>query len=102
MAYSRICGLGDLKVGEMREFEHEGHQVLVIWPDSNEPRAFQALCLHEGIPLVDGDFDGAILTCAAHRWDFDATTGENLMPGAGCLAVYPLLIEGDDVLVEVP
>ncbi|HWV55497.1 Rieske 2Fe-2S domain-containing protein [Pseudorhodoplanes sp.] len=101
VAYSRLCGLDDLKVGEMREFEHEGHQILVVWPDDSEPRAFQALCLHEGIPLIDGDFDGAVLTCAAHSWDFDAKTGENLMPGAGCLAVYPLRIDGNDVQVDV-
>jgi toluene monooxygenase system ferredoxin subunit len=99
--YSRVCGLDELTAGDMREFEHDGHQILIVWPDDGEPRAFQALCLHEGIPLADGDFDGAVLTCAAHRWDFDANTGENLTPGVGCLAIYPLKIEGNDVLVDV-
>jgi toluene monooxygenase system ferredoxin subunit len=96
-----LCGLDALKAGEMREFEHDGHQILVVWPTDGEPRAFQALCLHEGIPLVDGDLDGSVLTCAAHMWEFDANTGENLMPGLGCLAVYPIRIEDNDVLVDV-
>lgn len=101
MSFTRLCSLSDLKAGEMREFDHDGHQILVVWPEDNSPRAFQALCLHEGIPLVDGDLDGLVLTCAAHMWEFDATTGENLMPGKGCLAIYPLRIEGSDVMVDV-
>jgi toluene monooxygenase system ferredoxin subunit len=101
VGFTRVCGLNDLKAGEMREFDHDGHQILVVWPEGGEPRAFQALCLHEGIPLVDGDLDGSVLTCAAHMWDFDVTTGENLNPGRGCLAIYPLRIDGQDLMVDV-
>jgi toluene monooxygenase system ferredoxin subunit len=85
----------------MRAFDHDGHQILVVWPAQGEPRAFQALCLHESIPLVDGDLDGSVLTCAGHMWEFDANTGENLTPGVGCLAAYPLRMEEDDVMVDV-
>jgi toluene monooxygenase system ferredoxin subunit len=101
VGFTPVCRLDELKAGEMREFEHDGHQILIVWPDDGEPRAFQALCLHEGIPLCDGDLDGSVLTCAAHMWEFDVTTGENLMPGEGCLATYPLRIDGTDVLVDV-
>ena len=101
VGFTHVCRLDELKAGEMREFEHDGHQILIVWPSEDEPRAFQALCLHEGIPLVDGDLDGSVLTCAAHMWEFDVTTGENLMPGECCLATYPLRIEGTDVQVDV-
>ena len=101
MGFTHVCRLDELKAGAMREFEHDGHQILIVWPSDGEPRAFQALCLHEGIPLVDGDLDGSVLTCAAHMWEFDVTTGENLMPGDGSLANYPLRIDGTHVLVDV-
>jgi toluene monooxygenase system ferredoxin subunit len=99
--FERLCSLSDLLRGDMREFELNDHQILVVWPEDGEPRAFQALCLHAGIPLIDGTLEGNELTCGAHNWSFDARTGENIMPGEGCLAVYPLQIDQDQVLVDV-
>ncbi len=101
MAFRRICAMTALLRGDMREFELEGHSILVVWPEQGDLRAFQAHCLHESLPLVDGSLVGNELTCAAHNWTFDAQTGENTMPGEGCLAVYPLRVDGDDVLVDL-
>ena len=101
MAFRRICDRADLLRGDMREFELEGHSILVVWPDQGDLRAFQAHCLHESLPLIDGSLEGNELTCAAHNWTFDAQTGENTMPGEGCLAVYPLRVDEDDVLIDL-
>jgi toluene monooxygenase system ferredoxin subunit len=101
MAFRRLCAMTDLLRGDMREFELEGHSILVAWPEQGDMRAFQAHCLHESLPLVDGSLLGNELTCAAHNWTFDAQTGENTMPGEGCLAVYPLRVDDDDVLVDL-
>ena len=38
------------------------------------------ICPHEDTPLVDGDFDGAVLTCLMHLWSFDVASGRGDQP----------------------
>lgn len=40
--------------------------------------AFDDACPHRGTPLTEGKLDGTTLTCSAHTWEFDVTTGELL------------------------
>lgn len=40
--------------------------------------AFDDVCPHRGTPLSQGSLDGTTLTCAAHTWEFDVTTGKLL------------------------
>ena len=37
--------------------------------------AFDDSCPHRGTPLSQGSLDGTTLTCSAHTWEFDVTTG---------------------------
>lgn len=101
MTYRRICKLEDLWEGEMEAFEVDGDEVLVVWPEGGQPCAFQGACPHQDIPLVEGTFDGKVVTCRAHQWTFDACSGHGLNPSHAQLARYPLKIEDGEVLVEV-
>lgn len=40
--------------------------------------AFDDVCPHRGTPLSQGRLQGTTLTCAAHTWEFDVTTGKLL------------------------
>ena len=40
--------------------------------------AFDDVCPHRGTPLSQGRLDGTTLTCAAHTWEFDVTSGKLL------------------------
>lgn len=101
MAYQKACTLDDVWEGEMAEFEVGGQPVLLVALDGGEVRAFQGMCPHQDIPLCEGRFDGKVLMCRAHQWTFDARTGVGLNPGDCRLAVYPVKVDGDDVLVDV-
>ncbi len=101
MAFNKVCSLDDLWEGEMELFEVDGREVLLVWPDGSELKAFQGVCPHQDIPLVEGRFDGKTLICRAHMWQFDACTGKGINPSDCALAQYPIRIEGDDVFVEV-
>ena len=68
--------------------------------DGGEVRAYQGICPHQDIPLVEGTFDAGLLVCRAHQWVFDAHTGEGINPGNCRLAEYPVRVDGDDVLVD--
>lgn len=100
MAFKRICALDDVWEGEMSCLEIDGTEVLVVGLDGGEIKAFQAVCPHQDIPLVEGKFDGKTLICRAHQWVFDARSGEGINPGDCRLAVYPIRIEGSDVFVD--
>ncbi|OJU88350.1 MAG: 2Fe-2S ferredoxin [Burkholderiales bacterium 66-5] len=101
MAFRKACSLDEVWEGDMTEVEVDEHVVLLIGLEGGEVRAYQGACPHQDIPLSEGRFDGRVLTCRAHQWTFDASTGQGINPGDCCLAQYPVRVEGDDVLVDV-
>jgi toluene monooxygenase system ferredoxin subunit len=102
MAFEKICTLDDVWEGDMDAFETaNGTQVLVLGVDGGDLKAFQAICPHQEIELVEGEFDGKVLTCKAHLWQFDTANGQGLNPTDCQIAEYPIKIEDEDVLVDV-
>lgn len=101
MAFEKVCNLDDLWEGEMDSFEIGGKEILVVCAEGGVVKAFQGICPHQDIPLVEGQFDGKVVTCRAHLWQFDANTGEGVNPKDCALAEFPVQINGDDVLVDV-
>ncbi len=100
MSFTKVCTLDDLWEGEMESFEVDGQEVLLVCLDGGDVRAFQGVCPHQDIPLIEGAFTGGRLVCRAHQWVFDASTGAGVNPGNCRLAEYPVRIDGDDVYVD--
>ncbi|MGF6658679.1 toluene monooxygenase system ferredoxin subunit [Paraburkholderia atlantica] len=101
MRFRRVCTLDDLWEAEMAEVEVDGHVIVLVRPEGGEPRGFQGICPHHDIRLVEGKFDGRVLTCRAHQWTFDAKTGKGINPDDCGLAEYLVKLQGDDVLIAV-
>jgi len=100
MGFKQVCTLDDLWEGEMESFTVDGHDILLVCADGGEIKAFQGICPHQDIPLVEGKFDGKKVICRAHLWQFDASTGKGINPDDCALAEYPVKVDGDVVLVE--
>jgi toluene monooxygenase system ferredoxin subunit len=100
MAFTKVCKLDDLWEGEMESFEIGGQEVLLVSPEGGEVRAFQGVCPHQDIPLVEGKFDGKVIVCRAHQWIFDGATGKGINPGDCKLAEYPVRIEDGEIYVD--
>ena len=79
MAFTRVCGLGDVPVDTMDSFFVEDVEVLVVHGSSGV-HAFDGICPHEEFPLVDGYFDDSTIVCIGHGWVFDAMTGQAVYP----------------------
>lgn len=94
----------DLFDGEGRKAVHAGHEIAVF----NVGGRFKAVsdrCPHRGASLSEEGFvePGGRVVCAWHDWAFDADSGGLVRgEGPGCLAVYPVRVAGDRVLVGVP
>lgn len=102
MAFARICSLDDVWEGDMAGFEVAGHPIVLVYPIGGKMTAIQGHCPHQRTLLADGDFDGhKVLTCSAHVWQFDVTTGKGVNPEDCELARYPIKVEGDHVYVDV-
>lgn len=100
MAFERVCAAADLGDGDMAAFFVEGVEVLVVRDRDGAVRAMDGICPHEDFPLVHGDFDGSVLTCANHLWCFDATTGRGINPPTCQLEQYAVKVDGEAILVD--
>jgi nitrite reductase/ring-hydroxylating ferredoxin subunit len=58
-------------------------------------------CPHAGGPLHDGEVDGTILTCPWHGWTYDLKTGACEEDPDLTLEIYPVRIDGDNILVTI-
>ncbi|SNR35888.1 Rieske 2Fe-2S domain-containing protein [Actinomadura mexicana] len=99
--FHEVCEGDDLWVGEMRLCSVAGVKVLLLRTDDGEVRALQSICPHQEHPLDNGEFDGTTLTCAAHLWEFDASSGHGVNPDDAELARYPVKVSDGNVLVSV-
>ena len=99
--FVRIAGRSELPSdNEAREFM-VGERVICV---ANVEGVFSALdnvCVHRGGPLGQGVVLDGKLVCPWHGWMYDPKSGEATHSPAAKVAVYPLKIEGDDVLVEL-
>lgn len=100
MAFTKLCSLDDVWEGEMESFQLDGQEILVMCLDGGDVRAYQGICPHQDIPLVEGRFEDGLLVCRAHQWVFAADTGRGVNPGNCQLAEYPVKVDGDDVYVD--
>jgi nitrite reductase/ring-hydroxylating ferredoxin subunit len=109
-----LLGLDEVPEGTMKMGYVDGTEQVIVVHTGGEIRAFQGICTHEYFELDKGFLTGGgspgengrpagTLTCALHLSRFDLADGEALDPPAELpLMRYPVVIEGDRVLIEIP
>jgi 3-phenylpropionate/trans-cinnamate dioxygenase ferredoxin subunit len=97
-----LCAVDEVPSGTMKLCEVEDEVVLVVNLDG-QLHATQGVCSHQYFELDKGFLTGDSITCALHLSRFSLETGDSLDPPAEMpLAVYPVVVEGGRVLIEVP
>ncbi len=100
--FVKVADVGELSPGDMKAVEVGGEQVLLTNVDGTI-YACDEICTHAYAALSEGDLNGDELECPLHGAAFKVTTGEVLTPPAAeNLRVYPVQIEGEDILVGPP
>jgi toluene monooxygenase system ferredoxin subunit len=102
MAFKPVCTIDGLWEGEMQVFEVGRREVLVVNAEGGVIRAFDPACPHQESALVEGTLEGLVLTCPAHLWQFDVASGEGVNPTGCRLKTYPVRLEDDRILVDLP
>jgi 3-phenylpropionate/trans-cinnamate dioxygenase ferredoxin component len=97
-----VAALADLAPGTMLRVQVDGTDILLVNLEG-DVRAMQGICSHEYFELDQGFLTGDSLTCALHLSRFDLITGQALDPPAELpLAMYPVIIERDRIVLELP
>jgi len=97
-----VATLDDLWEGEMIDVQVGDAVILLVHLAGGDIRAYQGNCPHQKTPLLDGELEGRILTCAAHLWQFDLSTGEGVNPKSCRLDRYDVKIEDAAISVCIP
>jgi len=105
VTFERICGLSEVPEDGSLRVELPDVDVAVVNFDGTI-YAIEDVCSHAEVALTDGEveeFDGApTIECALHGSCFDLRTGAPTnLPATEPVPVYPVRVEGDDVLVDV-
>jgi 3-phenylpropionate/trans-cinnamate dioxygenase ferredoxin subunit len=91
----------DMEEGTMRMVQVDGTNILLV--RQGDLFALQGTCSHEYFELDKGFLSDRSVTCALHLSRFDLADGEPLDPPAELpLVTYPVSIEGDDIVIELP
>jgi 3-phenylpropionate/trans-cinnamate dioxygenase ferredoxin subunit len=100
----RVCARDDLAPGTARCFAVDGHKIALVRID-DDFYAIGDTCSHADYSLSEGDVwaDELEIECPKHGSTFSLETGEpQSLPATKPVAVYPIRVDGDDVIVTLP
>jgi toluene monooxygenase system ferredoxin subunit len=63
--------------------------------------AFLDRCAHKGVKVSGGVLEGQRLTCPAHHWCYDLSSGRGVNPPSASLVRLPVDVRGGRVLVDM-
>lgn len=98
----RVASLDEVPAGQPKLVELDGTRI-VLARVGDVVYACGNVCTHRGGPLSEGKLNGTRLACPWHGWMYDIRTGQCVFPGRGAsVPSYPVRLEADQILVELP
>jgi 3-phenylpropionate/trans-cinnamate dioxygenase ferredoxin subunit len=103
MPWTDACATDDIDPEDLIRWDHAGRTYAIYRAPEGTFHATDGLCTHEQVHLCDGLVMGHLIECPKHNGRFDYRTGEaKRAPVCVNLRTWPVRVEGDRVLVEVP
>jgi 3-phenylpropionate/trans-cinnamate dioxygenase ferredoxin subunit len=99
--YQKACAVADVPdEGAIRVVV--GGVPLAVVRSEGEVYAIYDVCSHQDVPLSEGEVEDGTIECWLHGSRFDLSTGRPIgLPATRPVPVYPVKIDGDDVLVAL-
>jgi toluene monooxygenase system ferredoxin subunit len=79
----------------------EGLKVLIA-SSGEEYFACQATCPHQDVSLAEGLFDGSVLTCHQHLWQWDIRSGSPRGLAEIPLDCFKVEVDNDSIYIDTP
>jgi len=100
--YVRVCSVDDLPLVGAVQAEVAGHKIAIVRDSAGDIHAIDDTCSHANVSLSEGDVEDGEIECWLHGSRFDLRSGKPTgLPAVSPIAVYPVKIDGRDVLVAV-
>ena len=100
MAWVKACS-ASIAAGECKGVNVSGVAVAIFNVDGSF-HATSNICTHQHALLSEGYLEGEFIECPLHQGRFNVVTGAvDCPPVTEALRVFPIRIEGNDVLVDV-
>lgn len=96
-----VAKVGEIAEGSNKIVEVNGRDVAVFRVDGAY-YAIDDMCPHAGASLSGGPVENGIVTCPWHYWRFRLCDGAWADNPRVKTNSYPVRIEGDDVVLDVP
>jgi toluene monooxygenase system ferredoxin subunit len=96
-----VCRVDQCPRDGLKAFETEDGGKILVATSGERFYGYQALCPHMEVPLEEGFFDGAVITCHQHLWQWDVTTGEPLGLAEAPLQRFDLVEEDGALYMRV-
>ena len=96
-----IAKTTDIASGTGKEFTVE-NRIVALFHVDGQFHAIDGICAHAGGPVGDGAVTGCLVTCPWHGWQYDVTTGAMCLNDQIRLESFPVKVEGDAIMVELP
>ncbi|MGH9050602.1 MAG: non-heme iron oxygenase ferredoxin subunit [Acidimicrobiia bacterium] len=104
MADVRVCAVTDVKPGAAKRVDVDGYRLSVV-RIGDDWYVIGDECSHADYSLAEGDVweDDREIECPKHGSTFSLETGEpQTLPATQPVPVYPVTVDGDDVVVTLP
>lgn len=75
MDLAPLCLVSDVPLNGIKQCDREDGTSICVLNGGDRFFACQAACPHEGIALCHGAFDGDLLTCLEHLWQWSLRSG---------------------------
>ncbi len=99
MTKTFICKTQEVPENGMRGFDLNGKRILIL-RSNNQVFASDGICPHQEVLLEEGLFDGKVLTCHSHLWQWNVCNGDAIGLAETPLDTYQVSVVDDSVYIE--
>jgi toluene monooxygenase system ferredoxin subunit len=89
MTWKQLCKLEEVEQCSMNIVNSDDTEFLVLRGEEGEILVVPPSCPHMSASLCEGFFDGSLLTCSKHLWQWSVKDGTARGVAEVPLAVYP-------------
>jgi toluene monooxygenase system ferredoxin subunit len=97
-----LCKVSDIPQDGMKQFELDSGSKVLVLRSGGECFAYDAICPHQEVELCEGFYDGCVLTCHQHLWQWDAKSGDMMGLAEAPLVTVDIDVEDGEIYVYEP
>ena len=97
-----VCARDEIDEEDVMRWDHGGKTYAIYRSPDDEFFATDGLCSHEKVHLAGGLVMDYVIECPKHNGQFDYRTGEaKRAPVCVNLRTYPVMVDGDQVMIDL-